>query len=220
VRSKKTSDGQGTFVNQARRRQFVQVAIESLVERGYQATTIAEVARRAGVSKSVVLYHFSSRAELMEAVVVQVYTDATPPLRAQRAEARTERERVLTYVRGAVSWAWAHQTEARAAREVARNLRRDDGSPWFETEDSDPLIAVAQDLLETGQQAGELADFDPWTLAVLLRATIDGLAEQFISDPELDGPAVIDHFVHLVDRMITPPPGKPSRPRRTTKGPS
>jgi TetR/AcrR family fatty acid metabolism transcriptional regulator len=198
----------------------VQCAIESLVELGYQATTIAEVARRSGVSKSVVLYHFSSRAELMEAVVVQVYADATPPLRARRAAAPNERERVLTYVRGALSWAWSHQTEARAAREVARNLRRDDGTPWFKTGDADPLIAVAQDLLETAQRAGELGDFDPWTLAVFLRAGIDGLAEQFMADPSIDGPAVTEHFVRLVDRMIAPPSGKATRSRRTSKGES
>jgi hypothetical protein len=87
---------------------------------------------------------------------------------------------------------------------VARNLRRDDGSPWFRTEDNDPLIAVAQDLLETGQRAGELGDFDAWTLAVMLRGTIDGLAERFMADPSLDGPTVTDNLVRLVDRMIRP----------------
>jgi hypothetical protein len=82
--------------------------------------------------------------------------------------------------------------------------RRDDGSPWFRTEDNDPLIAVAQDLLETGQRAGELGDFDAWTLAVMLRGTIDGLAERFMADPSLDGPTVTDNLVRLVDRMIRP----------------
>jgi AcrR family transcriptional regulator len=191
-------------VNRARRRQFVECAIESLVELGFGATTIAEVARRAGVAKSVVLYHFTSRTELMVAVVEQVYTDAAPPLRALREAALNERERVLAYVRGAVNYVWSHQSETKAVLEVARNLRRDDGTPWATTRDNDPLIAVAQELLLAGQRSGEFAEFDTWTMAVLLRATIDALSEQFMADPTLNGPDVAAHLVELVGRMILP----------------
>ncbi|WP_328376811.1 TetR/AcrR family transcriptional regulator [Streptomyces sp. NBC_00440] len=204
MRSKKSVDGQGegTFVNRARRRQFVECAIEGLVELGYAATTIAEVARRAGVSKSVVLYHFTSRSELMEAVMEQVYADAVPPLRAARAAASTERERVQIYVRSSVNFTWTHQKEAQAVLEISRNLRGDDGTLRYTSQGNDGLIAVAQQLLEAGQQAGEFGEFDTWTAAVLLRATIDALSEQFMTNSDLDGREVAEHLVHLVDRMI------------------
>ncbi|MFE2376891.1 TetR/AcrR family transcriptional regulator [Streptomyces sp. NPDC059398] len=204
MRSKKSVDGQGdgTFVNRARRRQFVDCAIDGLVELGYAATTIAEVARRAGVSKSVVLYHFTSRSELMEAVMEQVYADAVPPLRAERAAASTERERVLTYVRSCVNFTWTHQKEARAVLEISRNLRGDDGALRYTSQGNDSLVAVAQQLLEAGQRAGEFGEFDTWTAAVLLRATIDALSEQFMNHSELDGPEVAGQLVWLIDRMI------------------
>ena len=48
----------GTFTQSARRTQLVEHTIAALSELGYQQTTVAEVARRAGVSKGVVTYHF------------------------------------------------------------------------------------------------------------------------------------------------------------------
>ncbi|NIH81255.1 AcrR family transcriptional regulator [Amycolatopsis viridis] len=174
------------------------------MELGYGGTTLAEVARRAGVSKSVVLYHFSSRAELMEAVVDQLYGDAVAPIHAAVNAARDDRERVLAYVRAGVLFTWEHQAEAKAVLEVARNLRRDDGSPRYTAAEGAGLVGFAQGLLEAGQKSGRLGDFDAWTLAVMLRATIDALSEQFMTDPSLDGPRVAGHFADLVERMITP----------------
>jgi TetR/AcrR family transcriptional regulator, fatty acid metabolism regulator protein len=192
-------------VNRARRHQFVECAIESLVELGFAGTTIAEVARRAGVSKSVVLYHFSSRTELMLAVVTQVYEDATPQAQAVIRAAAPGRDRVLSYVRMTVQFAWTHQREAKAVLEVARNLRDENGRPWETFEGNNRLVARTRELLEEAQRDGALADFDSWTLAVLLRATIDALSEQFMADPSVDGAQVAEHLVRLVDRMICPP---------------
>nr|WP_243869512.1 TetR/AcrR family transcriptional regulator [Amycolatopsis granulosa] len=175
-----------------------------MVELGYGGTSLAEVARRAGVSKSVVLYHFSSRAELMEAVVDQLYGDAVEPIHAAVTAARDDRERVLAYVRACVLFTWEHQTEAKAVLEVARNLRRADGSPRYTAAEGAGVVGFVQGLLEAGQRSGRLGDFDAWTLAVMLRATIDALSEQFMTDPALDGPRVAGHFADLVDRMITP----------------
>src|SRR2546423_13164192 len=45
-------------------------ALELLVEQGYQATSIQAVARRAGVSAPAIYRRWSSKAELVEAVVV------------------------------------------------------------------------------------------------------------------------------------------------------
>ena len=48
---------------------LLDAAIESLVERGYAATTTIETAHRAGVSRGAQLHHFPTKAELMTAAV-------------------------------------------------------------------------------------------------------------------------------------------------------
>jgi AcrR family transcriptional regulator len=53
----------------ATRTALLDAALETLVERGYAATTTIEVARRAGVSRGAQLHHFPSKAELLTAAV-------------------------------------------------------------------------------------------------------------------------------------------------------
>src|SRR5580693_7433483 len=67
-----TPERDGTFTERARRGQIVECAIELIAERGYGDTSIAKIAERAGIAKSVVLYHFVSKEELVGAVVTQV----------------------------------------------------------------------------------------------------------------------------------------------------
>jgi AcrR family transcriptional regulator len=53
----------------ATRAALLDAALDTLVERGYAATTTIEVARRAGVSRGAQLHHFPSKAELLTAAV-------------------------------------------------------------------------------------------------------------------------------------------------------
>jgi AcrR family transcriptional regulator len=48
---------------------LLDAALDTMVERGYAATTTIEVARRAGVSRGAQLHHFPSKAELLTAAV-------------------------------------------------------------------------------------------------------------------------------------------------------
>lgn len=53
----------------ATRAALLDAALDTLVDRGYAATTTIEVARRAGVSRGAQLHHFPSKAELLTAAV-------------------------------------------------------------------------------------------------------------------------------------------------------
>ncbi|MGZ6969274.1 MAG: TetR/AcrR family transcriptional regulator [Acidimicrobiia bacterium] len=53
----------------ATRNALLDAALETVVERGYAATTTIETARRAGVSRGAQLHHFPTKAELLTAAV-------------------------------------------------------------------------------------------------------------------------------------------------------
>lgn len=54
------------------RAKLLEAAYESLVERGYGATTVGEVQQRAGVARGTLLHHFPTRGALMAGVVEDV----------------------------------------------------------------------------------------------------------------------------------------------------
>lgn len=49
----------------ARRLQLIEATIQSLAERGFSRTTVTDVAARAGISHGLVLFHFSSKENLL-----------------------------------------------------------------------------------------------------------------------------------------------------------
>ena len=57
----------------ATRAALLDAAIDSLVERGYAATTTIETARRAGVSRGAQLHHFPTKAELLATAVEHLF---------------------------------------------------------------------------------------------------------------------------------------------------
>ncbi|MEZ5911892.1 MAG: TetR/AcrR family transcriptional regulator [Paracoccaceae bacterium] len=51
---------------EARRQQLIEATIAVLAERGYARTTLTEVARHAGLSHGLVIFHFQSKERLLE----------------------------------------------------------------------------------------------------------------------------------------------------------
>ncbi|HWI44372.1 MAG TPA: TetR/AcrR family transcriptional regulator [Nocardioides sp.] len=56
----------------ATRAKLLEAAYESLLDRGYGATTVGEVQQRAGVARGTLLHHFPTRGALMAGVVEDV----------------------------------------------------------------------------------------------------------------------------------------------------
>src|SRR3989304_9337396 len=65
-----------SFIEAARRGQIVACAIETIATLGYARASLAEVAKRAGISKSVISYHFAGKDELIREVISEVYSAA------------------------------------------------------------------------------------------------------------------------------------------------
>jgi hypothetical protein len=63
-----------TFTQVKRRDQLVDCAIDAIAELGFARASVAEVARRPGVSKGVVTYHFPAKDDLIGAVIADVLT--------------------------------------------------------------------------------------------------------------------------------------------------
>jgi len=102
ARHRKTS---GRLTASARRTQLIEIARVLFAKRGYEATSVEEIAARAKVSKPIVYEHFGGK-EGLYAVLVDREMDFVVTLIASAISEGTPRERVeraalafLTYVR-------------------------------------------------------------------------------------------------------------------------
>src|SRR5262249_4618245 len=82
------------------RDQILAAATELFVERGYDNTSLREIAERVGVTKAALYYHFPSKAEILDALVAPAFGMITEMLeRLERAEGDLDaREATLEYL--------------------------------------------------------------------------------------------------------------------------
>src|SRR5579862_3609099 len=83
---------------EARRSQLVEVTIDSLAEVGYVGTTLAEIARRAGVSPGLVAHYFGDKDGLLSAAFRALARPLAARVRARLALAHTPRGRVQAVI--------------------------------------------------------------------------------------------------------------------------
>jgi TetR/AcrR family fatty acid metabolism transcriptional regulator len=194
-----TSPGKGTFTQGARRAQLVGCAIEALVEVGYQQASVAEVARRAGVSKGVVTYYFPARDELIWAVVATVFASITEQV-GDRLDDVPPRRFVAVYLGAWVDYYRTHRREMMAIAEIWTSFRDADGRPHLDARTLGQERALVEAALVAGQAEGALGVFSPRVMAVTLKAALDGLLAQLALDPDLDLDAYRDELIALFDR--------------------
>jgi TetR/AcrR family fatty acid metabolism transcriptional regulator len=199
MRTKKNGEaGPATFTQRKRRDQLVDCAIEAVVELGFHGTSVAEVARRAGVSKGVVTYHFPAKDDLFFAVVAHIFDSVKESLETQLRGTSPERF-VADYINAWVEYYRTERSYILAIREIWGNFRDDGGDQHFGPQALEGELGVVQRVLEYGQADGSLGDFDARVMAVSIKAALDALLGQLATDPELDLEAYGAELVRLFD---------------------
>lgn len=116
-----------------RRRALIDATVETIHARGFQDATMAEIARRAGVSGGLAHHYFGSKAGLLNATMRALLTDLSRETQARMAKATEPRERISamisasfapTQFQPALISAWlAFYLQARTEPETRRLLR-------------------------------------------------------------------------------------------------
>jgi TetR/AcrR family fatty acid metabolism transcriptional regulator len=200
VQGDKTSGG--TFTEQARRAQILRCAVEAIAELGYPRASLAEIARRAGVSKGVVSYYFDGKEDLLTQLVLDVYMRVGAAIRARLEGMSDPTAAVDVYIEANLAFLASHPADLQAVMEVVSNLRDANGGLLFRPREDDPVLEHLADLLRSGQRLGELREFDPRSVALTIRASIDAAAGRLLADPGFDVGAYSQQLTALVGRGI------------------
>lgn len=202
--------GASTFTQLKRRDQLVDCAIDAIAELGFPRTSVAEVARRAGVSKGVVTYHFAAKDELIGAVIAHVLgsmTEYVQPRLLAAEPLKFPEQFIAPYIGTWVEYFRTHAREVITLVRIYNSFRDEAGrpNPAFDVR-ADEVTAVEQ-VLKRGQAKGLLGAFSARVMAASLKAVLDDLLTQFAADPDLDIEAYGTELVALFERAARPDPG-------------
>ncbi len=176
-----------TFIETARRAQIMAAAIDTIAELGYGQASLARIAKRAGTSKGVILYHFEGKDDLIRELVAELSAKGrafmTPRLEAQPTGAGMLR----AYVESNMDFVRENRNHVAAVVEIALNARSADGGSLYDFSISQQGAEALRQLLIYFQGTGEFrADFDPAVMAMAIRSALDAVPARLARDPGLD----------------------------------
>lgn len=184
-----------------RRAQIVDVALELFAARGYDATSLASVARAVEISQPGLLHHFNGKEALLAAVLDERDRRAFAAVDIERDYDVTPFERALEIAEAAVAWNTQHRTLARLghlgaahhpplatawARERTRRLRAQ-------------LAGVVTRAIAEGTVR---ASADPDLVAAFVISGVGGLESQWLVDETFDMVAAMKEFTAMLRRDL------------------
>jgi AcrR family transcriptional regulator len=184
--------------------------IDAVAELGFARASVAEVARRAGVSKGVVTYHFAVRDDLVGEVIADVLASMRDYLRPRLLAADPERfpdRFVAAYVTGWVGYYRAHARQVVALIRIHDGFRDESRRPHPAFGERAGEVAMVAQVLERGQARGVFGAFDASVMAAVIKAAVDDLLMRYIDEPGLDLEAYGSELVALFERATRPGPG-------------
>jgi AcrR family transcriptional regulator len=192
-----------TRVDGRRRRQaLLDAALRCFTERGVLATGIEEIRRQAGASPSSVYHHFDGLTGLTAALLVRTFERATEHMATRVLATRTADVAVRAFVDSYLEWALAHQDEARFMYQ---------GMALELGEDRQTLLARKAELqrplfehLARFAAAGQLPDWPPLALDVVLLGPSHDACRRFLSGAELDAGWMRTTLPELAWRAVRP----------------
>lgn len=158
-----------------RREQVVEAALQSFGTRGYEATSLDQLAAELGVRKQTILYYEPSKAALLDAVIDASSAELAEVLERTLVGAGGGFDRIEAIVRSVFRLALRRPELLGVLREVSRL-----GPPPATrlAENLEPLVARAREFLVVEMDAGHFRKSDPSLLLLSVYSTVVGVATE------------------------------------------
>lgn len=188
-----------SFIEQARRRQLIEALIEGVAEEGYAGASLAKVAQRANISKSVVVYHFGTKDELVEAAVEQIFGEMREFIEPRIEAEKTARGQLRAYIGSEFAFLEQNRAKLLAVSYILMNHRDDRGALYLRERSEAAYLKSVTSILKKGQAEGEFRSFAIVPMATTLMHAINGALAQWAANPKLSLAEYAEELVTIFD---------------------
>jgi len=194
-----TEQSRQSFIEAARRAQIIECAIDAIAELGFAQASLAQIAKRAGVSTGVISYYFAGKDDLIAAVAAHVFAVGEAHIDPMVSREGGARIALLSFIAASVDFIAAKPRYPMAIMNIIRAGRAESGAPRF-----DPVVGEARrvaftNILQLGQQRGEFRPFDLNVMTTTIIEALDVIPQQRAAAPDLDLKAYAAELTTLFD---------------------
>lgn len=190
-----------SFIETARRRQLIGAAIATVTELGYHRASLAEIAKRARIAKSAVVYYFSSKEALLLELVDTVFAALGASVLSSIEGKKGSATRLQAYADGYLSHVDAHRQDIAAAVEIVVSHRSADGTPLYLVADDDDT-ALLRSILRAGMEDGTFRRMPIEVATGFAESILDRAITLVQRDPQADLSELRTHAVPFLLRAL------------------
>ena len=195
-----------TFIEEARRKQILEIAIHEIEKRGYRNTTIQDIAKQAKVSKGVIYYHFNSREELLNTIWSALIEELFEYRKLRVEQQKTAKGMLRTYAKAHFEFVKVNFNKFIALFSMGIDLSPADNQthPWSR-EINERCFGYLSGILGHGQQNGEFGSFPVAMVVPIIQGALDGLILQWVATPDLvDFKGCRKVLMDIIEQYTTP----------------
>jgi AcrR family transcriptional regulator len=168
------TDHKQSFIAEARRAQIVEAAIKTLDEIGYVQASLAQIAKRAGISTALISYHFSDKDDLMNHVLIHLLEESNSYVLERVRQHSTPDDKLNTFIVASLAYQGTHRAHNSALVEIIFNARTVEDIPYYKLGDDEeePVLRGLQQILLDGQKEGTFGEFNVDVMSSLIQGAI------------------------------------------------
>jgi TetR/AcrR family transcriptional regulator, fatty acid metabolism regulator protein len=174
-----------TFIEEARRKQIVEAALQTIAEQGYTQASFAEIAKSLDINKSLIAYYFDGKQDLIASVIHTIIDNQAAHLRAHLKEQDSATDKLCVYIQASLDYIENNRADFVALVDLWGSFTSAAEKRAFNKTFYGPCISQLKDILNEGQRSGEFSRFDAKILTHILQGALDGVMLQWVFDPDI-----------------------------------
>lgn len=172
-----------TFIEEARRKQIIDAALQTIAEQGYTQTSFAEIAKSLGITKGLIAYHFDGKHDLITSAIHTILQRQGVYIRAHVDAVTSGSDKLRVYIEASFAYIAQNRAQFVALVDLWGSFTSPAEKQTFSESAYDPCRAHLKKIFRLGVEQGVFAAFDEQMMAAVIQGAIDGLMLQWVFDP-------------------------------------
>lgn len=182
----------------------MEAAIRTLDEIGYARASLAQIAKRAGISTALISYHFADKLDLMNHLLINLLESSFQYIADRVNREQTPEQKLNAYIRANLEYLRDYPSRSIALIEIIFHARTPDNVPYYrmDDEDEDPTLQLLRSILREGQEQGVFGDFHPDAMAHFIQGAIGEYMLDNSMARRLDLDTYSDELIRFVNKAV------------------
>src|SRR5699024_7483923 len=142
------------FIADARREQMMDATIKTLNEIGYNKVSLSKIAKKAGISTSLISYHVSGKEDLIQHTFLYLIQQEFHNIQEKLKSIENIHKQLVAYINASLDYQYLKPENNIALIEIVFNARNSENIPYYlldDDEEDDLLKNLLRDILIKGQ---------------------------------------------------------------------